>query len=131
MSAELKYAQKTSTEIERVYARGEHAPFFGLTIVSCERGAIRQSPDGLYVYTDAGCEEVTLPSDVGRSAELIELRNSIAEKRPVFPDGRWGRATLEVCLAIRELSQQRQVVELQRQVAVATIVPINAAVATT
>jgi len=33
-------------------AHGEvHQPFFGFTLVSCERGDIRQSPDGLIVLT--------------------------------------------------------------------------------
>jgi phthalate 4,5-cis-dihydrodiol dehydrogenase len=31
-----------------------HQPHFGLTLVSCERGDIRQSPDGLFVYSDKG-----------------------------------------------------------------------------
>ena len=75
-------------------------PFFGLTIVSCERGVIRQSPDGLYLYTEAGCEEVAVPPNPERVAELTELRDALREQRTVFPDGRWGAATLEVCLAI-------------------------------
>src|SRR5579862_2712456 len=31
-----------------------HQPFFGLTVVTCEGGDIRQSPDGLFVYTAEG-----------------------------------------------------------------------------
>ena len=32
----------------------QHQPFFGITIASCERGAMRQSADGLIVYADDG-----------------------------------------------------------------------------
>lgn len=96
--------------------RGTLMPFFGLTIVSCERGAIRQSPEGLLVYTAAGCEKVAAPPDLGRSAELLEMKAALAEGRPVFPDGRWGLATLEACLAIPESSQQRRDVPLHHQV---------------
>jgi phthalate 4,5-cis-dihydrodiol dehydrogenase len=99
-----------------VYDTGDHPPFFGLVIVSCERGAIRQSPEGLYLYTDAGCEEVALPRNTGRAAELIELRDALSTGRAAFPDGRWGRATLETCLAILESSRSDREVRLLHQV---------------
>jgi phthalate 4,5-cis-dihydrodiol dehydrogenase len=81
-------------------APGGAQPFFGLTIVSCENGVLRQSPAGLYLYTDDGRDELALPPNRGRAAELIELRDALAEGRDVFPNGEWGRATLETCLAI-------------------------------
>ena len=49
-------------------------PFVGLTLVSCERGLMRQSPDGLYLYTDEGREEIALPPDKGRAAALAADR---------------------------------------------------------
>jgi phthalate 4,5-cis-dihydrodiol dehydrogenase len=93
-----------------------HQPFFGLTIVYCERGAIRQSPDGLFVYTENGREEVSCAGGRGRDAELLELSSAIAEKREVFPDGRWGKATLEVCLAMLDSSKDGRVRTLRHQV---------------
>jgi hypothetical protein len=30
----------------------------------------------------------------------MELRDALAEDRDVFPNGEWGRANLEICLAI-------------------------------
>jgi len=96
--------------------RERYQPIFGLTIVSCERGDIRQSPDGLFVYSENGCEEIPCPPYEDRGAELRELSEAVAEGRPVFPDGRWGRATLEVILAILQSSQERRVVPLSRQV---------------
>jgi phthalate 4,5-cis-dihydrodiol dehydrogenase len=95
----------------------EFQPFYGLTIVSCERGAIRQSPDGLMVYTEAGCEEIPVPRTTRCASELAELRDAIAEGRSVFPDGQWGKATLEVCLAILASAQEHRELPLTQQVA--------------
>ncbi len=90
--------------------------FFGLLIVSCERGDLRQSPDGLYLYTEKGREEVALTSDVLRAGEIQELVDALRAKRPGFPDARWGRATLEACLALRESGRERREVALRYQV---------------
>ncbi|HXQ50597.1 MAG TPA: Gfo/Idh/MocA family oxidoreductase [Stellaceae bacterium] len=116
MEMEDKYRYVATTAQTETYARGSRMPFFGLTVVSCERGAIRQSPDGLYVYTEAGCEEVPVVRGPGRAAEAVELRDALAQGRTVFPDGRWGRATLEVCLAIMDSSRQHRDIPLSRQV---------------
>ncbi|HKT17489.1 MAG TPA: hypothetical protein VJR47_05570 [Stellaceae bacterium] len=118
MTADEKYRYAANTAPGEIYARGTRMPFFGLTIVSGERGVIRQSPDGLYLYTEAGCEKIPVARHQGRTAELIELRDALAAGRPVFPDGRWGRATLEVCLAILESSRRRWEIPLTRQVPV-------------
>ncbi len=92
-------------------------PFFGVTVVACERGHIRQSPRGLYVYTDAGRAEVPL-TGCPRRAELAELHDAVTKKRPSFPDARWGKATLEVCLAIRRSSEEQRNIVLEHQVPV-------------
>jgi len=91
-------------------------PFFGLTVVACERGMIRQSPDGIYVYTEDGCEEITVTKGHGREFELLELRESLAQGRGVFPDGTWGKATLEVCLAIMASSKDGRTRRMRHQV---------------
>lgn len=91
-------------------------PFFGLTIVSCERGVIRQSPDGLYVYDENGCTAVVVPPNPERAAELIALRDALRDGHAVFPDGRWGAATLEVCLAILDSARSGKEIALTRQV---------------
>lgn len=67
----------------------QHQPFFGITIASCERGAMRQSADGLIVYAD----------DAVR-----------------YHDGAWGRATLEVCLGVIESARTRREVAMRFQV---------------
>ncbi len=92
--------------------------FFGITIVSCERGDIRQSPEGLYVYTEDGREEVEVEPDINTRGftELRELSAALEENRPVFPNHLWGRASLEACVAMIESSRQQKELELQYQV---------------
>lgn len=91
--------------------------FFGLTIVSCEHGDIRQSPHGLYVYTEKGREEIGISQKV-RSGELQELVDAVTQARPSFPDARWGKASLETIMAIFQSSRERREIMLSSQVPV-------------
>lgn len=91
-------------------------PFFGITIVQCERGTVRQSPDGVYVYDRDGRREIAAGAGYKRgAAELMELADSLAEGRQPYLDAAWGRATLEVCVAILESSELRRELELRYQ----------------
>jgi predicted dehydrogenase len=93
-------------------------PFFGLLLVSCEDAAIRQSPDGLYVYGKNGREEVVLAQALrGRLAELTEIYEGIVHGRRIFHDGLWGMATLEVCFAILESTETGKEIHMRHQVA--------------
>jgi phthalate 4,5-cis-dihydrodiol dehydrogenase len=95
-----------------------HNDFFGSTIVSCERGDIRQSPDGLYVYTIAGRREQRLPVEgVPRQLVIEEFCDAISGRRPALHTGRWGVANIEACLAIVESAAGGTEVVLQHQVA--------------
>lgn len=97
--------------------RERRQPIYGLTIVSCENGEMRQSPDGVYVYTDDGCEEIICDPWLDRGTELTELRDALRENRSSFPDARWARASLEVILAILASGQHHEDVLLKYQVA--------------
>ena len=92
-----------------------YQPFFGQTIVSCERGDIRQSPDGLWVYTAAGRQEISCPPFVDRAAPLLELHDALAHERSPFPDGAWGKASLEVVLAMLQSSREGREIALSHQ----------------
>jgi phthalate 4,5-cis-dihydrodiol dehydrogenase len=98
--------------------RAVHQPFFGLTIVTCEKGDLRQSPEGLFVYTEEGKREIVLPKETrtARELEMREFCNAILNGRPVFHDGRWAAATLEVCLAILQSSKERREIHMSYQV---------------
>lgn len=105
-----------STQVRRERLPGGGA-FFGITVVTCERGEIRQTPPGsLLVYTDQGIREVPVSGQTAsRNSELQELYDAIVEDRPVYHDGRWGMATLEVCLAIMQSARERREILLSHQ----------------
>jgi hypothetical protein len=86
--------------------------------VTCERGEIRQSETGLYVYDDNGRhdEPFSVEGNV-RTQEAQELLRAMRGE-PIFRDGRWGLATLEVVNAIAESARTRSEVFLQHQVPV-------------
>jgi len=50
---------------------------------------------------------------------LDDMRAAIATGRPPVHDGRWGKATLEVALAIQQSARERREVELVHQVGAA------------
>jgi phthalate 4,5-cis-dihydrodiol dehydrogenase len=94
-----------------------HQPFFGLTVVSCDRGTMRQSPDGILIYGDGGPREIVLEKSLrGRAAELSEMYHGIVEGKPIFHDGRWAMATLEVCQAIIDSARESREIAMTRQV---------------
>jgi phthalate 4,5-cis-dihydrodiol dehydrogenase len=113
----LSEAEKYREGAMRERKTGEAMPFVGLTIVSCERGVMRQSPHGLYLYTDEGREEIALPPYRGRAAELIELRDALKENRETSPNGEWGKANLEICLAMLTSAREDRDVQLSHQIA--------------
>ena len=79
---------------------------FGLTVVSCERGDLRITPEGVLVYGD-GAPRLHRPEPSGhpRSTVVDEIWGAIVEGREPLHSGAWGMATLEACLAIRESSR--------------------------
>lgn len=97
-----------------------HQAHFGLTVVSCERGDIRQSPDGLLVYDERGRRELPLPPDIdGRDLLVQELYDAVALGVRPLHDGRWAKATLEVSLAIMASARERREILLEHQVPLA------------
>ena len=94
-------------------------PHFGLTLVSCQRGDIRQTPQGLRVDSRTGSREIVLPADRSpRDLVLDEFHDAITGVRRPLHDGRWGLATLELCIAALESSRTGAEVRLSEQVAV-------------
>lgn len=88
-------------------------PFFGLIIVSCERGDIRQSPEGLWVHGDSGRREVSLAGmPTGRSAMIDELCAAIAGERAAVHNGEWGCSTVKACQGILESNRTGRAVRL-------------------
>ena len=96
--------------------RASH-PFYGIILASCERGDIRQSVEGLRVYTPHERREVPVArAALEREAELDYLYDAWAQDRPLAAhDGRWGQATLEVCLGILQSARERREIMMSRQ----------------
>jgi phthalate 4,5-cis-dihydrodiol dehydrogenase len=93
-----------------------HQPFYGLTLVTCDRGDIRQSPDALLVYGEDEKRELPLPTgETGRDAVVQELYDAVVHGRPPAHHGRWGKANLEVCLAVLQSARERREVFLSHQ----------------
>ncbi len=113
-------ALKRRRGVSAVRTSPPHHPFFGLTLVSCEGGDIRQAPDGLYVYTAGGRAEIRFPPDDNvYDAVLRELLEVLDKGARPRHDGHWGLANLEVCEAALASARTGQERRLMRQSAVA------------
>ena len=96
-----------------------HIGWFGVTVASCERGDVRQSPNGLYVYDAGGRREI--PVSGGRGTGMLEMREMyecLRDDTPITHDGRWALATLEVGMALLDSSQRRREITLEHQCAI-------------
>lgn len=96
----------------------------GVLLLSCERGMVRQSPRGIYVYNDEDGvrEEVIGDASVpANDPTLQEAYDGIVLGKPIFHDGRWGMATLEVQLALMQSARERREILLSHQVAVPSV----------
>jgi phthalate 4,5-cis-dihydrodiol dehydrogenase len=117
-------ADESRLRVER-YAYGapegpppEHQPHFGLIVVTCARGEMRASADGLFIYDQNGKREVALPTSLsmpGRSEVLDDMIAAIRKGQKPLHDGRWGKANVEVTLAILRSARERREVMLEHQ----------------
>ena len=114
----LKIEAGYGGKMEKNYreAEKEH-PFFGLTVVSCEKGDIRQHPDGLIVYSEEKKYIVPISKkETGRLNVLNELYQAVIEKKKPIHDGYWAKANLEICIKALESSKERKEIVLRHQV---------------
>jgi phthalate 4,5-cis-dihydrodiol dehydrogenase len=125
----LAARKRSETELRTLnYAYGAsdggeppHQPHFGLTIATCARGELRASADGVLLYGEDGRREIALPQGprfAGRGNVLDDLAAAIRTGRKPLHDGRWGKATLEVALAIQASAREGREIVLKHQVAV-------------
>ena len=114
---EAERRRKQDRAINAIPDRAPHQPHFGLTIVSCAGGEMRQSPDGLIIYTDKGREEVKLEGNISpRYLVLEEFANAISGEGGVVHTGHWGAAILEICAAVLESARLGQEIRLVHQI---------------
>lgn len=108
----------------RTFGAGEvppaapHHEHFGPVVVCCERGDIRLTPDGLWVYGDERRFEPAPKSADPRTPVLDTLVAAVRDGIQPVQTGRWGLASLEVCHAILQSARSGRPVPLTRQVAV-------------
>ena len=95
-----------------------HHEHFGPVIVCCERGDIRLTPDGVWVYADERRFEPASRHADPRTPVLDALVRAVRDGIEPVQTGRWGLASLEVCHAILQSVRSGAPVELTRQVAV-------------
>lgn len=104
-------------------------PQCGVLLVSCEAADLRPSPDGLFIYADRGVFERRIDQaywPAGRTEVLQALYDAVAGGVPSVHDGHWGKATVEVCLAIEAAARSGSPAGLvgQRRPAVAVKPPL-------
>jgi phthalate 4,5-cis-dihydrodiol dehydrogenase len=117
-------AEEAILRVER-YAYGaeegappSHQPHFGLMVVTCARGEMRASADGLYIYDENGRREAELPKSAamaGRSEVLDDMIAAIGTGSTPLHDGRWGKANVEISLAILQSARERREIMLGHQ----------------
>jgi phthalate 4,5-cis-dihydrodiol dehydrogenase len=88
----------------------------GPLIVTFDKGEVRLTPQGLLVYGDEEKWEAPTATDVdGRHGIIDQVYRALVNDRPLAADGHWGKATLEVILAVLESGRERKEVFLSHQ----------------
>jgi phthalate 4,5-cis-dihydrodiol dehydrogenase len=109
--AEIQFGQRKM--------KARQGSWFGITVASCERGDVRQSPNGIYVYGESGRREIENVADgIMGYLEMDELYAFLTTGAPIVHSGRWGLATLEVCTAMLVSSSERTEIKLSHQIPV-------------
>jgi len=108
LKASRNYGGKNHKAVET-----QHHQHFGVVIASCEKADLRPLPDGVMVYADDGKRFEPLPPPLIPRIEVIdELYAAVARGKAPLHDGRWGMATLEVCLALLRSARERKEIRL-------------------
>lgn len=97
-----------------------HHEHFGPVIISCDKGDIRLTPDGIWVYADRERKFMPTPKlNNPRSTVIEALVEAVRNDKLPVQTGEWGLASLEVCHAILESAKYGKAVKLNKQIAVA------------
>ncbi|MEJ0024746.1 MAG: Gfo/Idh/MocA family oxidoreductase [Rhizomicrobium sp.] len=87
-----------------------HQPHFGILVVSCEKGDLKPSRDGVTLYAEDGVRDVALAGGrrPGHRLVLDDLCAAVHDGVPPQQDGLFGRETLRICLAIQRSAAERR-----------------------
>ena len=93
----------------------------GPLIVTFDKGDVRLTPGGLRIYSDDDTWEIPISRETdGRHGIVDQMYEAVVNGRRPSADGRWGKATLEVLLAVFASARQRREVCLAHQVPLPT-----------
>ena len=80
---------------------------------------MRLTPGGLQVYSDEETWDIPISTETdGRHGIVNQLYEAVVNGRRPLADGQWGKATVEVLLAVLESARERREVFLAHQVPV-------------
>jgi predicted dehydrogenase len=89
----------------------------GPLIVTFDTGDVRLTPGGLRIYSDDDTWEIPISRERdGRHGIVDQMYEAVANGRRPSADGRWGKATVEVLLAVLASARERREVFLSHQV---------------
>jgi hypothetical protein len=89
----------------------------GPLIVTFDKGDVRLTPNSLVIYSDEDKREIPISRETdGRHGIVNHLYEAVVNGRPPFADGRWGKATVEVLLAVFTSAREHREVFLSHQV---------------
>jgi phthalate 4,5-cis-dihydrodiol dehydrogenase len=80
---------------------------------------MRPSADGLLIYNREGCTEVPVPRGRAfpdKDGVIDEMVDAVVNGHEPLHNGKWGKATMEVCLAILTSARERREIFLSHQV---------------
>lgn len=112
--AEAKSARNYGGSNEKPAAPVVAHEHFGPVLVSCDRGDIRPMPNGVWVHGEFESRVERLPPPaVPRREVLDELIAAVRDAQPPLHDARWGRDTLDVCLAMLSSAREDREIRLR------------------
>ena len=98
------------------YMKNRYYEHFGSLIVSCTRGDINPLPDRIDLYGDQKKTEILKPPTFPRAEVFEELYDAVFKGIEPLHNGEWGRANLEICLAIIKSAENGKEIKLKYQV---------------
>ena len=91
----------------------------GPLIATFDKGDVRLTPKGIRIYGDDDTREIPISRETdGRHGIVNQLYEAVVHGRRPSADGLWGKATVEVLLAVLESARERREVFLSHQVSV-------------
>ncbi len=117
----LKDKRAYGTSVTAATIRGDEAPVaynhFGFILAACEHGTLRPTPSGVEIYGDDERKFIELPVPVVPRGEVIdELIAAVRDGVAPLHSGRWGMATLGVCLALLRSARNGREVRVENNV---------------